>query len=231
MARAPLTLIRQTRSPERQQLADAILERDRRAALVEAKRAEKADLNEQYLPLWSRRYTLEDDLKLTRHRQVNETERLQALLNGENPPAVTPVEAMQAELAKVNAEVERLREQEAILDTDLLLLEGACRMSVETVKEAVGAVIVSESAPAAVVAEYHRLSEQVRMLDRAIREALDVRSWTGPSSMASHHVVRGSPALPSCPWQAARDRLASDPDARLPMPEDVFAEPPPRSAA
>ncbi|MDF2600347.1 MAG: hypothetical protein K0Q54_3170 [Methylobacterium brachiatum] len=231
MAKAALTLIQPARSPERQRLADVILERDRRLALVESKRADKDSMMEQYQPLWSRRFALEDDLKGTHHRRTNETERLQALLSGETPPEVDPVEAMQAELAKVNAEVQRLRDQEATLDTDLLLLEGAHRMSVETVKEAVGAVIVSEAAPAAVVAEYHRLKERVRMLGRAIDGALDVRFANGGSSMMSHHVVRGLPDLPPCPWQAARDRLASDPDARLPMPEDVFAEPPPRSAA
>ena len=232
MARASLALIQPARTPERQRLADAILERDRRAALVEAKRAEKAGLMEQYRPLWSSRFALEDDLKGVHHRRVSETERLQALLNGEAPPKVDPVEAMEAELAKVNVEVERLREQEAILDTDLLLLEGAHRMSVETVKDAVGAVIVSEAASAAAVSEYNRLRERVMMLDRAIQGALDVRGWSGPSSMAAHHVVRNqTPALPPCPWQTARDRLASDPDARLPMPDDVFADPPPRSAA
>ncbi len=69
------------------------------------------------------------------------------------------------------------------------------------------------------------------MLDRAIGGALNVWLPGGGTSMAGHSVVRGQDPLPPCPWQAARDRLASDPDACLPLPEDVFAEPLPRSAA
>ncbi|MCJ2023666.1 hypothetical protein [Methylobacterium sp. J-067] len=231
MAKASLSLISPARTPERQRLADAILERDRRAALVQARSAEKAALMEQYQPLWSRRYALEDDLKLSHHRRTNDVERLHALLNGEEPPTADPVEAMQAELAKVNAEVERLREQEAIIDTDLRLLESAHSMAADTVREAAGAVIVAEPAASAAVAEYAKLTTRVRMLDRAIEGALNVRFPGGGTSMAEHHVVRGLPTLPPCPWQAARDRLGSDPDALLPMPEDVFAEAPSRSAA
>ena len=231
MPRNALTLIRPARTPERQRLADAILERDRRAALVEAKRAEKDGLMEQYRPLWSRRYALEDDLKLAHHRRVNETERLQALLNGEAPAEVNPVEAMQFELAKVNTEVDRLREQEAILDSDLQLLEGALSMSVGTVSDAVGTVILADPVPAAAAAEYHRLKVQLAMVERAIQGPLNVYDPSAGYSMAGHSVVRGGSSLPDCPWQGARDRLSRDPDAPLPTLQEVFADPVPRSAA
>lgn len=224
MAKASLSHIPPARTPERQRLADAILERDRRAALVQAKSAEKGALMEKYAPLWSRRYTLEDDLKVRRHGTTSETGRLHALLSGEAPAGADPVSAMQAELQKVNAEVGRLREQEAAIETDLLLLEGAHRMAVEAVKDAVAAVIVAEPATAVVIAEHDRLTQRLRMLDRAIGQALDVWLPGGGKAMAGHHVVKGQAPLPPCPWHAARDRLASDPDALLPMPEDVFAE-------
>ena len=230
MAKASLTLIPPARTPERQKLADAILERDRRAALVQVKGAEKAAHMNLYQPLWSRRFALEDDLK---HRRAppSDTARLDALLSGETPPEAAPLEAMQAELEKVNAEVGRLREQERVIDSDLRLLESAHSMAADTVREAAGAVIVAEPATAAAVAEYAKLKTQLRMLDRAIDGALTVRFPSGGNSMVDHHVVRGLPTLPPCPWQSARDRLSSDPDARLPMPEDVFAEPSPRPAA
>ncbi|MHC2108334.1 hypothetical protein [Methylobacterium sp. CM6246] len=230
MPRNALTLISPARTPERQRLADAILERDRRAALVEAKRAEKDSVMEQYQPLWSRRFALEDDLKGTHHRRVNETERLQSLLSGEAPPAVDPIEVMQAELAKVNAEVERLREQEATLDSDLQLLEGAHRMSVSAVADAVGTVILADPTPAAVAAEYRRLKVQLAMLDRAIQGPLNVYDPSTGYSMAGHSIARGF-SLPDCPWQAARDRLSRDPDAQLPTLQEVLADPVPRSAA
>lgn len=225
MAKASLTLISPARTPERQKLADAILERDRRAALVQAKSAEKTDLTRQYEPLWSRRSTLEDALQGKRHGPKNETARLDALLAGEVPPEADPVEAMQAELAEVNAAIRRLRESEVVIDSDIRLLESAHSMAADTVRNAAGAVIVAEPATAAVVTEYAMLKTRLRMLDRAIDGALTVLFPGGGSSMIDHHVARGLPALPPCPWQAARDRLASDPDARLPMPEDVFAEP------
>ncbi|GJD36598.1 hypothetical protein [Methylobacterium aerolatum] len=231
MAKASLTLIPPARTPERQKLADAILERDRRAALVQAKSAEKAAHMDKYQPLWSRRFALEDDLKHQRRAPTSYTERLDALLSGEQPPEATPVEAMEAELEKVNAEVARLREQERVIESDLRLLESAHSMAVGWVENAAGAVIIAEPATAAVVAEYAKLKTRLRMLDRAIDGALTVSFLSGGNSMIDHHVVRGLPTLPPCPWQAARDRLASDPDARLPMPEDVFAESSPRSAA
>jgi hypothetical protein len=226
MAKASLSLIPPARTPERQKLADAILERDRRAALVQGKSAEKAAWTQQYEPLVSRRYALEDELKERRHAVSNDTERLHALLNGEASPEAVSVEALRAELVTVTAELERLREQATVIDSDLRLLESAHGMAADTVRVAAGAVIVAEPATAAAVAEYSRLKAQVRMLDRAISGALTVWLPGKARSMADHHVVHGMDPLPPCPWQAARDRLASDPDARLPMPEDVFAEPP-----
>ncbi len=231
MAKASLSLISPARTPERQKLADAILERDRRAALVQAKSAEKAALMEQYQPLWSRRFALEDDLKYRRSATPSDTARLVALLSGEKPPEATSIEAMRAKLEKVNAEVARLREQEGVIDSDLRLLESAHSMAVGWVENAAGAVIIAEPATAAAVAEYAKLSTRLRMLDRAIGGALTVWLPGQPKTMAEHHTVRGLAPLPPCPWQAARDRLASNPDARLPLPEDVFAEPSPRSAA
>lgn len=225
MAKASLTLISPARTPERQKLADAILERDRRAALVQTKSAEKADLMRQYEPIRSRQFALEDDLKLTRQRTSSDTERLHALLSGESLPEVTSVEAARAELETVTAEVERLRQQQVVIDSDLRLLENAHSMAVGWVQDAAASVVAIEPATAAVVAEYAKVKTQMRMLDRAIDGALTVWLPGQAKTMADHYVARGSGPLPPCPWQAARDRLASDPDARLPMPEDVFAEP------
>jgi chromosome segregation ATPase len=225
MAKASLTLISTARTPERQKLADAILERDRRAALVQAKSVEKADLTRQYEPIRSRQFSLEDDLKFTRQRTSSDTERLHALLSGESLPEVTSVEAMRAELEAVTAEVERLRQQQVVIDSDLRLLENAHSMALGWVQDAAAAVVAVEPATAAVVAEYAKVKTQLRMLDRAIDGALTVWLPGQAKTMTDHHVARGFGPLPPCPWQAARDCLASDPDARHPMPEDVFAEP------
>ncbi len=166
MRKPSLAVVPSARTPERQALADAILERDRRAALVQAKSAEKADLTRQYEPIRSRQFALEDDLKFARQRTTSDIERLHALLSGESLPEVTSVEAMRAELETVTAEVERLRQQQVVIDSDLRLLENAHSMAVGWVQDAAATVVAVEPATAAVVAEYAKVKTQLRMLDR-----------------------------------------------------------------
>jgi hypothetical protein len=231
MARAPLTLIRQTRSPERQQLADAILERDRRAALIEAKRAEISATEEARDSLYDR----QREAKEVASRFVGmrrEMDRRDALLRGETPPAEDEAEKARAAVEEVKAALAQSHEIERVLRTDLDMLRAAYEQSAYDVKTGADRVIASEKtgAPDAVIAAYYRAREQVRMLERAIQGALNVQPAGGQALMYSVDTWT-RPSLPPCPWQAACDRLVSDPDARLPMPDDVFAEPPPRPAA
>lgn len=231
VAKASLTLIQPARSSERQQLADAILERDRRAALIQSKRAEITAAEEERYALYDRQREAEElaGRFVGMRRQMD---RRDALLRGETPPAEDEADKARAALAAVNDALAQSHEAERVLKTDLAVLETAHEQSFYDVKNKADAVIISEKegAPASVVATYFRLKEQVRMLERAIREALNVGS-IGSRSLMFEVNTSALPGLPPCPWQAARDRLASDPDARLPMPDDVFAEPPPRSAA
>ena len=230
MARA-LTVIKPARSPERQRLADAILERDRRAALVQAKGAEITAAQEARYALYDRQREAEEVAgRFVGMRR--EIDRREALLRGETPPEQDEADMAQSALAAITAELARSHEAERVLKSDLDMLTAAHEQSANDAKEKADAVIISEKegAPASVVATYFRLKEQVRMLERAIRGPLDAGLIGRPSLMygVDLHTQR---SLPPCPWQAARDRLASDPDTRLPMPEDVFAEPLPRSAA
>jgi hypothetical protein len=215
MAKASLTLIQPARSPERQQLADAILERDRRAALIQSKRAEIAAAEEGRYALYDRQREAEE-LAGRFAGMRREMDRRDALLRGETPPAEDEADKARAALAAVNDALAKSHEAERVLRTDLDVLEAAHEQSFYDVKEMADAVIISEKegAPATV----------------AIREALNV-GFIGSRSLMFEVNTSALPGLPPCPWQAARDRLASDPDARLPMPDDVFAEPPPRSAA
>lgn len=222
MAKPALTLIPPARSPERQRLADAILERDRRAALVEAKRAEVKVLEERRWSIWSRRDTLEGDLRRA-EGGMSEVARREALLRGEVGDQGM-AEAVRAELADVNAELVQSRKAEATLLDDIQLLDTPCMMARMEVTEAIEAVVQADPARAALLDELQRLQPRVTMLRRAANATF------GLSDPGNGYSPGSTNALP-CPWQAARDRLASDPDARLPMPDDVFAEPPPRSAA
>lgn len=223
MAKPALTLIPPARSPARQRLADAILERDRRAALVEAKRAEVKVLEERRWSIWSRRDTLEGDLRRA-EGGMSEVARREALLRGEVVGDQGMAETVRAELADVNAELVQSRKAEAALLDDIQLLDTPCMMARMDVDEAIAVVLHADPARAALLDELQRLQPRVTMLRRAANATF------GLSDPGNGYSPGSTNALP-CSWQAARDRLASDPDARLPMPEDVFADPPPRSAA
>ena len=107
---------------------------------------------------------------------------------------------------------------------DIQLLDTPCLMARLAVEDAVTAVMQADPAGAALLDELVRLQPRVTMLRQAVGNTFG--QW---DAVDKHTIAAGAPPL--CPWKAARDRLASDPDARLPMPDDVFAEPPPRSAA
>ncbi|MBP2497799.1 chromosome segregation ATPase [Methylobacterium sp. PvP062] len=223
MPKAALTLIPPARTPERQRLADAITERDRRLALVAAKRAEIKATDEARYPLYTRQGDLEQEIRdLGGNR--NESARRDALLRGESFTSSNRLDEARAELAAVNDQITASKKAGAELQTDLQLLEMPCTISQMDVEDAIKAVLNADETRAAVIDELLDLQHRVTMLRRAANATFglwDPGAGYSPSSTT---------ALP-CPWQAARDRLASDPDARLPMPEDVFAEPPPRSAA
>lgn len=223
MPKAVLTLIPPARTPERQRLADAITERDRRLALVAAKRAEIKATDEARYPLYSRQSDLEEEIR-NLGGLASQNDRRDALLRGESFAGTGRAAEARAELAAVNDEITASKKVSAELQTDLQLLETPCMLSQMAVDDAIKAVLNADPTRAAVIAELLDLQHRVTMLRRAANATYglwDPGAGYSPSS---------STALP-CPWQVVRDRLASDPDARLPMPEDVFAEPPPRSAA
>lgn len=223
MARAALTLIQPARSPERQRLADAILERDRRAVLVEAKRAEVKVLEERRWSIWNRRDTLEGDLRRA-EAGMGEVARREALLRGEVVGDQGMAETLRAELAEVNAELVQSQKTEAALLADIQLLDMPCMMARMEVTEAIEAVLQADPVRAALLDELQRLQPRVTMLRRAANATFGMFD-------PGNGYLPGSVTPAPCPWQAAKDQLASDPDAQLPMPEDVFAEPPSRSAA
>ncbi|MGN8092266.1 hypothetical protein [Methylobacterium sp. 22177] len=223
MPKAALTLIPPARTPERQRLADAITERDRRLALVAAKRAEIEAADKARWPLYGRQEDLEEELR-NLGGLASQNDRRDALLRGESFAGTGRAAEARAELAAVNDEIAASKKAAAELETDLQLLETPCALSQMAVDDAIKAVLEADPTRAAIIEELLRLQPRVTMLRRAANATFglwDPGAGYSPSS---------STALP-CPWQAARDRLASDPDARLPMPDDVFAEPPPRSAA
>ena len=223
MAKAALTLIQPARTPERQRLADVIAERDRREALVEAKRAEIRIANEARYPLYTRQEGLEEEIRNLGGNR-SEAARRDALLRGESFTESNRLAEARAELTAVNDEIAASREAVAELETDLQLLSMPCEISRMDVGEAVKAVLDADPTRAAVIAELLRLQPQVAMLRRAANATFGL--WD-PGAGYSPSGVHAAP----CPWQTARDRLASDPDARLPLPEDVFAEPMTRPAA
>lgn len=223
MAKASLALIPPARTPERQRLADAIAERDRRLALVAAKRAEIEALNEPRYALWGQRDDLESEVRRLQSGRTNDAARREALLRGEEIPPENDIDAVRAKLADVNDELARSAKAEAELKNDIHLLSTACDMSDGDVAGAVKAVLLADPARSALIAELERLMPRVTQLRRAAWNTFgsDIADRYNPAD-----AVRGP-----CPWQTASDRLASDPDARLPMPEDVFAEPQTRPAA
>lgn len=218
MAKSSLTLVPSARTPERQRLADAILERDRREALVAAKRAEIEATNSARYPLYTRQEGLEEEIRNLGGAR-SESARRDALLRGESLPESNRLEDACAELRAVNDEIAASKTLVAELETDLQLLSMPCEISRMDVAEAVKSVLGADPTRAVIIAELLRLQPQVTMLRRAANATFGL--WD-PGAGYSPSGMHAAP----CPWQAARDRLASDPDARLPMPEDVFAEPP-----
>lgn len=223
MAKAALTLIQPARTPERQRLADAIAERDRREALVAAKRAEIKAADEARYPLYTRQEGLEEEIRNLGGNR-SESARRDALLRGESFTESNRLAEASAELAAVNDELAASKAAVAELETDLQLLSMPCEMSRMDVGEAIKAVLGADPTREAVIAEVLELQRRVTMLRRAVNATYGL--WD-PGAGYSPSSVHAAP----CPWQTARDRLATDPDARLPMPEDVFAEPITRPAA
>lgn len=223
MAKASLSLVQAARTPERQRLADAIAERDRRLALVAAKRAEIEAADKARWPLYTRQSELEDEIRDLGGLR-SEAVRRDALLRGESFAGSDRVAEARAELAAVNDKITASKMAGAELETDLQLLNTPCQISSMDVDDAIKAVLNADPTRAAIIAELLRLQHQVTMLRRAANATYGL--WD-PGAGYSPSSTTATP----CPWEAVRGRLASDPDARLPMPEDVFAEPPPRSAA
>lgn len=223
MAKASLSLVQPARSPERQRLADAIAEQDRREALVKAKRDEKLNASRARDTLWSRQADLQGQLDRL-ERGADLVERREALLRGETIAVAEDPAIVQQQLADLESEKARSDKAIADIDTDLQLLDMPCLLARMEVDEAIAAVLQVDPSRAAIMEELARLQPLVFQLRRAANGAFranDVEYSFSPSEAARE----------PCPWDIASKRLASDPDARLPMPEDVFAEPMTRPAA
>lgn len=211
------------RTPERQRLADAIIERDRRHALLQAKRAEHAAEEERRWPLYQRRDELETQLRRTGGLS-GEADRREALLRGDAPPERGISDVLRAEITEIDAELARSQKAEAELLNDIQLLDTPCLMARLEVEEAIRAVMQADPVRAALLDELLRLQPRVAMLRRAANAAFGL---SDPGAGYAPSSINATP----CPWQAARDRLVADPDAPLPTLDDVFAASPPRSAA
>src|SRR5438067_289036 len=92
------------RTPERRALADAVFERDRRAVLVEAKRAEIAATEKARTAIYSRQAEAEEHAARFKG-MLRESDRRDALLRGETPPAMDGAAEAKAAVAALDAEL------------------------------------------------------------------------------------------------------------------------------
>lgn len=220
-ARASLASVPPSRTPERQRLADAIAERDRRLGLLAAKRAEMEAAEHRKYPLWTRRTELETALQ-DALGFGGENERVNALLRGETLRRNDEASHIRAELAQIEDALQAIRNEVTALEGDVKLLESTVHYAKLEVSAARDAVIRTDPVVPLVVAEFKAAKARAAALARAIEGTLNVLDpVTGPSLrfVMSEPMVRVVP--PPCPWHEAKERLLSDPDAVLPMPDQI----------
>ena len=213
-----------TRTPERQALADAIVERDRRDGILTARRKIVADLRERETEANTAYYGAFDELSSKkRDAEARQRVRTEYLLNGEEPPTETPIEELQVTVQRLDDERAKLRAELKQAEADVAALEQRTSWAGMTVNDCVTKVIHTDPATLAVANALGEARERFLQLQRALGNALNVqRPGDGPPDyMRALHFPTNASALPPCPWAGAIARLQHDPDAVIPMPDAV----------
>jgi len=212
------------RSPARARLAEAIAERDRIKGIHDDRKARSEVIPEE---LFDRQDDLEARIRSATspaRGQFAAYERAAAIMAGEEPDDTDPTEALRAELAEVEAEIDKGRKLRSALSEDAHALANTLMSADGRVREAADAVMSAEGGRAALIAEHARLSAQVAILARAIDGAAS--PWITGNPKPSHDlnaVSRETLKAAPCLWAQAAERLKSDPDAPLPTIEAALA--------
>lgn len=208
-----------TRTPERQALAQAIVNREHVADLVKAKRDFARGFEDRRDPLYTQKAELEARL---RSAPSSGDHRLQALLRGEDPEAGVDQDAIKAQIADVEAQLQGFRELQRQAEADADLLQADLDVRERDVRDCVRRVVRADPAQAAVTAELLALNARRALLSRAADQALNEYPPGDPERGNANLGMRvvSWPSSP-CPWAEAKARLLTDPDAVLPLPADV----------
>ena len=207
MRKLSLAAVPATRTLERQALADAILERDRRLKLIADKKAELQAESERGYSGYGRRDELEEQLRGASGAQ-GEVARRDALLRGEKPDDADQAEHLRAEIAAIDAKRDASRAAQAALKSDVALLEGTLTLADWQVERARRAVIDADPATTALVVALKAAETRTRLL-RMVLSTLAVSATETPFPS------------PAQAWSGLYDRLARDPDAVIPALDEI----------
>ncbi len=205
------------RTPERQALADAIAARDHVAAVIAERRAMLGEMDEGRSPLYDREREIEQ-AKLS--LPVGEGDRLGSLLAREDPDQLVTREKLEREAAQIREQITASWDRSRRAEADVRLLEEDHAARVRDIERAAGAVIRSDPAVAAVMAEFEAVAKRAAILRRACGTALNHAPPGGgylPAILLAERLSSQKALAPG----ARHGATAQRPDAVLPMPEDV----------
>ena len=207
------------RSPERQALADAIAERARVASLVEARQALGAAFSERRRPWFAEQEEIEAQLE---RASGLDSDRLSALLRGEEPGANTDKKTLERRHAELEGLINKSRDEERLHKADTELLQNNLGWCVAMVEQRIVDVIQADASIPAVVSEINKLQRRVGILLSAIEGPLS-KYHAGQRSPNLGRGIQCMPMAPSdpTPWDLAFRSLHNDADAVLPMPDAV----------
>lgn len=213
-----------TRTPERQALADAIAERDRREGILKARGKIADDVRERESAANSAYYRALDEMNTQkRDLEGRQRDRTYALLRGEEPDEQTPIDVLEASVQKLDDERQKIRAELRQAEADVEALEQHIRMARHTVETCVTHVIHTDPATLAVAKAFEEARERFHRLQRALGGALNVQNPGGgpPEYTRILHFPTNGRSVPPCLWADAIARLPHDPDAVIPSPDAV----------
>lgn len=206
------------RTPERAALAKAIEDRDYVAVLVAERKALAQQIEEARYPLYREEEALEERRK---RLPKDDRDRLAALLARDDPDAGDERKQVEAALADVKQKQSESWEAQRRAEADIRLLEEDHAARVRDVANAADCVIRADPCVPVVMAEFEMVAKRAAILRRACGSALNRTPPGGgylPQALLAGKVF---PPDEPCAWEQAATRLLNDPDAILPMPEDV----------
>lgn len=218
MRKPSLAIVPVARTPERQALAKAIEARDYVTVLIAERKALAQQIEDARYPLYRSEEALEERRK---HLPKDDRDRLAALLSRTDLVATEDREKIEAELAEVKKRQTENLDAQRRADADVRLLEEDHDARKRDVQAAVEAVVRGDPCIPAVMAEFETMAKRVAILRRACGGVLSPSPPGG--GYLPQHLLAGKTFTPEgpCLWEAAKNRLFYDPDAVLPMPEDV----------